>query len=40
MALSKTKCDKELGQRVHQRLLSKGVETPMAPNHLTEVDDV
>lgn len=34
--ISKTKCDKELGQRVHQHLLSKGVETPMAPNHLTE----
>ena len=36
MALSKTKCDKELGQRVHEHLVAKGVETPMAPNNLTE----
>lgn len=36
MALSKTKCDPELGQRVHKHLLSKGVETPLTPNHLTE----
>lgn len=36
MALSKTKCDKELGKRVHEYLVKKGVETPMAPNNLTE----
>ena len=36
MALSKTKCDKELGQRVHEHLVAKGVETPMTPNGLSE----
>ena len=34
--MSKTKCDKELGKRVHEHLVKKGVETPMAPNNLTE----
>ena len=36
MALSKTKCDKELGKRVHNHLVKKGVETPMTPNNLSE----
>jgi len=36
MAVSKTKCDKELGKRVHAQLLSKGVETPMDPNNLSD----
>ena len=36
MALSKTKCDKELGKLVHNHLVKKGVETPMTPNGLSE----
>lgn len=36
MALSKTKCDKELGKRIHKYLVEKGVETPMTPNGLSE----
>ena len=36
MALSKTKCDKELGKLVHNHLVAKGVETPMTPNNLSE----
>ena len=31
MSYNKTKCDPELGQRVHQHLVEMGVETPMAP---------
>lgn len=36
MAVSKTKCDKELGKLVHEYLVSKGVETPMIENNLTD----
>ena len=36
MAISKTKCDKELGNRIHTYLVEKGVETPMTPNGLSE----
>ena len=32
MSYNKTKCDPELGQRVHQYLLEKGVETPRRDN--------
>ena len=38
MALSKTKVNPELGQRVREHLVSKGVETPMAPNNLTDAE--
>ena len=32
MSYNKTKCDPELGQRVHQHLLKCGVETPTVIN--------
>ena len=33
MSYNKTKCDPELGQRVHEHLVKMGVETPMKPNN-------
>lgn len=36
MAISKTKVNPELGQRVREHLIARGVETPMVPNNLTE----
>ena len=37
MSYNKTKCDPELGQRVHQYLVAMGVETPM-DNSVTNMD--
>jgi GTP cyclohydrolase I len=37
MSYNKTKCDPELGQRVHQHLVAMGVETPM-DNSVTNMD--
>nr|DAN78930.1 MAG TPA: GTP cyclohydrolase I [Caudoviricetes sp.] len=37
MAVSKTKCDMALGQRVHDHLVSLGVETPMVQNYRDEI---
>jgi GTP cyclohydrolase I len=33
MSYNKTKCDPELGQRVHEHLVKMGVETPTNPNN-------
>jgi GTP cyclohydrolase I len=33
MSYNKTKCDPELGQRVHKHLVKMGVETPTNPNN-------
>ena len=33
MSYNKTKCDPELGQKVHEHLVKMGVETPIIPNN-------
>lgn len=38
MAISKTKVNPELGQRVREHLVARGVETPMVPNDLTDAE--
>ena len=35
MSYNKTKCDPELGRKVHEHLLKMGVETPITPNTST-----
>lgn len=40
MSLDKTKTDKELGLRVSDYLISKGVETPKTPNYLTDKEKI
>ena len=40
MSYNKTKCDPELGQRVHEYLVKMGVETPTIPNKLIRTDKV
>ena len=36
MSFNKTKCDPELGRKVHEHLVKMGVETPMASEFTTE----
>ena len=40
MSYNKTKCDPELGQRVHMYLVKMGVETPTLPNSLDRKDKI
>lgn len=40
MSYNKTKCDPELGRRVHDYLVSKGVETPTKENGLSRTDKI
>ena len=40
MSYNKTKCDPELGQRVHEHLIKMGVETPTLPNSLDRKDKI
>jgi len=40
MSYNKTKCDPELGQRVHEHLVKMGVETPMTPNDWDRKDKI
>ena len=40
MSFNKTKCDPDLGQRVHQHLVKMGVETPTTPNKLIRTDKI
>ena len=40
MSYNKTKCDPELGQRVHEHLIKCGVETPTLPNSLDRKDKI
>jgi GTP cyclohydrolase I len=40
MSFNKTKCDPELGLRVHEHLVNCGVETPMKPNSLSRVEKI
>jgi GTP cyclohydrolase I len=40
MSYNKTKCDPELGQRVHEHLVKMGVETPTKPNNMDRKDKI
>lgn len=40
MSFNKTKTDPELGKRVHEYLLSKGVETPIIENNISRSDKI
>ncbi len=40
MSYNKTKCDPELGRKVHEYLVSKGVETPTIDNGLSRTDKI
>jgi len=40
MSYNKTKCDPELGQRVHEHLVKMGVETPTKPVSLDRKDKI
>ncbi len=40
MSFNKTKCDPELGLRVHEHLVKCGVETPMKPNNLSRTEKI
>ena len=40
MSYNKTKCDPELGQRVHEHLVKMGVETPVTPNNIERKDKI
>lgn len=40
MSYNKSKCDPELGQRVHEHLVKMGVETPTVPNKLIRTDKI
>ena len=40
MSFNKTKCDPELGQRVHEYLVKMGVETPTIENNLSRTDKI
>ena len=40
MSYNKTKCDPELGQRVHQHLVKMGVETPTSENTIDRKEKI
>jgi GTP cyclohydrolase I len=40
MSLNKTKCDPELGLKIHEHLVKCGVETPMKPNNLSRTEKI
>lgn len=40
MSFNKTKCDPDLGLRVHQHLVKCGVETPVVENNLSRTDKI
>jgi GTP cyclohydrolase I len=40
MSYNKTKCDPELGQRIHEHLVKMGVETPANPNSLDRKEKI
>ena len=40
MAYNKTKTDPDLGRRVHEHLVSVGVETPVVSNGLSRTDKI
>lgn len=40
MSYNKTKCDPELGLKVHEHLVKMGVETPTKPNKLVRTDKI
>jgi GTP cyclohydrolase IA len=40
MSFNKTKCDPELGRRVHEHLMKMGVETPTIDTGLSRTDKI
>lgn len=40
MSFNRNKCDPELGRKVHEHLVSKGVETPRIANALSRTDKI
>lgn len=40
MSLNKSKCDPELGRRIHEHLVKCGVETPTVENSLTQLEKI
>jgi len=40
MSFNKTKCDPELGRKIHEHLVKMGVETPQIENSLSRTDKV
>lgn len=40
MSYNKTKCDPELGKKIHEHLVACGVETPMSPTHLDRKEKI
>jgi GTP cyclohydrolase IA len=40
MSFNKTKCDPELGIRVHEHLVKMGVETPVVPSRISRTDKI
>ena len=40
MSFNKTKCDPELGRKIHEHLVKMGVETPQVENNLSRTDKV
>lgn len=40
MSFNKTKCDPELGRKIHEHLVKMGVETPQVENSLSRTDKV
>lgn len=40
MSFNKSKCDPELGRKIHEHLVNMGVETPQVENNLSRTDKV
>lgn len=40
MSFNKTKCDPELGRKIHEHLVKMGVETPQVENNLSRTDKI
>lgn len=40
MSFNKTKCDPELGRKIHEHLVKMGVETPQVENSLSRTDKI
>ena len=40
MSFNKTKCDPELGKKIHEHLVACGVETPVVENNLSRTDKI
>lgn len=40
MSFNKTKCDPDLGRKIHQHLIDVGVQTPLSPSTLSRTDKI